>query len=201
MAKAIENETPANSAPSSVAAVFGNVAVQGYGTSVVIQPNGNVIVNNKVIVHANGNVEQTVSNDSSVAAAPKTHEVGERLEDGTVCIDVDLKNNKALFAPEGIFGGAAKFDDQDDVVEKVNAGDGLHGHKDWCRITDAEGKKLSDVWNKVAPPALQGSAAPWFWLASPGTNGRMRRGGEADGTYGRDCLRPVPVVRSGPALS
>ncbi len=125
------------------------------------------------------------------AASPDTP--GHVMPDGTVCIA------PGLYAPAGIYGGNAKFDDQDKVVEKVNAA-ALHGHTDWRRITDDEGKIISDAWNQNAPPALQGRAAPWFWLASPyGTlnGGRVRRGGEADWFYGhRDVSLPVPVVRS-----
>ena len=88
----------------------------------------------------------------------------------------------------------------------MNGGVGAHGHKDWRRITDAEGKKLSDAWDKVAPPALPGRADPWFWIASRsyyGDYGRVRRGGVADSDIclGPDDLLPVPVVRSGPARS
>ena len=171
---------------------FGDVVVKANGVQVTIGADGSV----RPPVPANDTA-------AKATAALKAHEVGEHLEDGTVCIAVDLKNDKALFAPEGIFGGNAPFDDQDEVVVKVNARSGTHGHKDWRRITDEEGKTLADVWNKVAPPALQGRAAPWFWLASPDHyHGRVRRGGEADGNYNnRDDLLPVPVVRSGPARS
>ncbi len=173
---------------------FGDVVVKANGATIAISADGTVIS------------KPGTANDTAAKSkeALKVHEVGEHLKDGTVCVAVDLKNNNALFAPEGIFGGNAKFDDQDEVLEKVNAGNGTHGHKDWRRITDAEGKTLSEVWDKVAPPALQGRAAPWFWLASPNSNfyGRVRRGGEADGTnlYRHNSL-PVPVVRSGPARS
>jgi hypothetical protein len=148
------------------------------------------------------------ANDTAANDAGKALEVGEHLKDGTVVIAVDLEHNEALRVPEGIFGGNDRFDYQDEVVEEVNAGSGTHGHKDWRRITDEEGKTLSEVWNKVAPAALKGRAAPWFWLASPysfnytSNLGRVRRGGEAD-WYSRnryDSL-PVPVVRSGPAQS
>lgn len=72
-------------------------------------------------------------------------EVGDRLRDGTVILSVDLDKNEALFVPAKIFGGKAKFDDQDNAVKSANR-DGLHGHKDWRRITDAEGETLSRVW-------------------------------------------------------
>lgn len=130
-------------------------------------------------------------------------EVGERLRDGTVVLSVDLDKNEALFTPAKIFGGDATFDRQDNVVKSVNR-DGLHGHKDWRRITDAEGEKLSKAWDKVAPAELQGRAAPWFWLASScGIHYvRVHRGGEADwDTSDPGLLYPVPVIRSGPALA
>jgi hypothetical protein len=170
---------------------FGDVVLKANGAQVRISADGRI------------HVLSEPANDSAakLKAALKAYEVGEHLQDGTVCIAVDLKNDNALFAPEGIFGGNAKFDDQDEVVEKVNAGNGTHGHKDWRRITDAEGKTLSEVWNKVAPPALR-RAAPCFWLALPydDYDGRVRRGGEAPWYfYTRLDSLPVPVVRSGPA--
>ena len=69
----------------------------------------------------------------------KVHEVGELLKDGTVCIAVDLKNNKALFVPKDIFGGKSTFDAQDKIPQDANRKK-IHGHDDWRRITDAEGK-------------------------------------------------------------
>jgi hypothetical protein len=181
---------------------FGEVAVKANGIRIELHADGSVDAYTAGAVKVHPAANDTAAKPK---AALKAHEVGEHLKDGTVCIAVDLKNDNALFAPEGIFGGNAKFDDQDEVVEKVNAGNGTHGHKDWRRITDAEGKTLSEVWNKVAPPALQGRAAPWFWLASPYDDfngGRVRRGGEA-GWYNsyRNYSLPVPVVRSGPARS
>ena len=143
------------------------------------------------------------ANENQASLAQRVLEVGERLRDGTVVLSVDLDKNQALFVPAKIFGGEAKFDHQDNVVKSANR-DGLHGHKDWRRITDAEGETLSKAWDKVAPAELQGSAAPWFWLASPGLNnvGRVRRGGEAGWDSGyRGYSGPVPVVRSGPARS
>lgn len=130
--------------------------------------------------------------------------VGDRLQDGTVCVAVDLGKNTALFAPAGIFGGTASFDDQDDIISKANK-NALHGHTDWRKITDDEGATLAQVWDKVAPPELQGSTSPWFWLASPDANnlGRVRRGGESAvwGDTNRLNLIPVPCLRSGPARS
>jgi hypothetical protein len=167
------------------------ITVNVQGSTITIDKNGTVAM-------------QTASNDSSGAAAPKAHQVGEHLKDGTVCIAVDLKNDNALFAPEGIFGSYECCDHQEEAVNRVNAGKGRHGHKDWRRITEAEGKTLSEVWDKVAPPALKGRAAPWFWL--PGQSfvddGMARKGGEADWDFlDKYFSLPVPVVRSGPAWS
>lgn len=140
----------------------------------------------------------------SVGLAQRALEVGERLQDATVVLSIDLDKNEALFVPVKIFGGDAQFDHQDNVVKSMNE-DGLHGHKDWRRITDAEGEMLSRAWDKVAPAELQGRDAPWFWLASPGTVygyglGRVHRGGEADwDNFFRTDSLPVPVIRSGPA--
>ena len=144
------------------------ITVNAPGTTITVDKNGKVAM-------------QSASNDSARAAAPKAHEVGEHLKDGTVCVAVDLEKNEALFMPEGIFGGKSTFDDQDEVVQEANRNK-LHGHGDWRRTTDGENEKLSEVWNKVAPPALQGSAAPWFWGASASYDGlgRVWRGGEAD---------------------
>ena len=132
--------------------------------------------------------------------------LGYRLKNGTVVFSVDLEKNVALFLPAAIFGGESKFDDQNNVVEAANE-NALHGHSDWRRITDAEGKTLSQVWKNVAPPELRVRAAPCFWLASPycASIARMRRGGEADWSsydiLGRTDSLPVPVIRSGPARS
>ena len=144
------------------------------------------------------------ANDQQTSSlGQRAYEVGQRLRDGTVVLSVDLDKNQALFVPAKIFGGEAKFDHQNNVVQSVNR-DALHGHNDWRRITDDEGATLSKNWGKVAPAELQGRAAPWFWLASLYVLniGRVRRGGEADCDHsGRGYSHPVPVVRSGPARS
>jgi len=130
----------------------------------------------------------------------KALEVGDRV-DGTVVIAVD--KDIATFAPEGIFGGNSAFDSQDSVVKQANARS-LHGNNDWRRITDMEAWALTKAWDKVAPPALQGSAAPWFWGASTRyDSGRVCRSGDSDwgNYYYRFYSRPVPVVRSGPVRS
>jgi hypothetical protein len=208
---AISQEAVPPSRPAHEGALFKGVVPPSRDGGISISTDFNTVVLNGATIERAADGHFVISSSGTVitkpgpandSAARVAHEVGDHLKDGTVCIAVDLKNDNALFAPEGIFGGNARFDDQDKVVEKVNAGNGTHGHKDWRRISDAEGKKLSDAWNKVAPPALQGRAAPWFWLASPYGNdcdGRVRRGGETVSAshYRYDSL-PVPVVRSGP---
>ncbi|QQG37317.1 MAG: hypothetical protein HYS17_06030 [Micavibrio aeruginosavorus] len=138
----------------------------------------------------------------AIGLAQRALEVGQRLSDGTVVLSVDLNKNEVLFVPAKIFGGEARFDRQDNVVESANK-DSLHGHKDWRRITDAEGVTLSEAWDKVAPAELQGRAAPWFWLDATeyDINGRVRQGGEPDwDRVFRFFSLPVPLVRSGPAI-
>lgn len=135
----------------------------------------------------------------AISLAQRALEVGDRLRDGTVVLSVDLEKNEALFVPEGIFGGKAKFDHQDRVVKDVNSS-ALHGHKDWRRITNVEGAALSEVWDKVAPPAL-GDARPWFWLVSSSLNsGQVSKGGISSRFLdNRNHSWLVPVIRSGPA--
>jgi hypothetical protein len=155
------------------------------------------------VVSANPVQLSYAANENKTPLVQRALEVGERLRDGTVVLSVDLDKNVALFVPAKIFGGEAKFGHQDNVVKSANR-DGLHGHKDWRLITDAEGETLSKAWDKVAPTELQGRAAPWLWLASPvyKVDRLVRRGGEADWNYFyRGVSTPVPVVRSGPARS
>jgi len=173
---------------------FGAVTVVVNGKRIEICSDGSI----GKIEPANGN---TIT---AIAAAKKALEIGDRMKDGTVVIAVDLKENIALFAPKDIFGGNSAFDSQDSVVKQANV-QGLHGHKDWRRITDEEASALAKAWDKVAPPALQGSAAPWFWGAATddaGNGSVFRRGYSVwnRGPYRLDS-RPVPVVRSGPARS
>lgn len=172
---------------------FGAVAITVNGQRIEIGADGAI-----QIKPANGNTM------TAIAAAQKALEIGDRMKDGTVVIAVDLKKNTALFAPEGIFGGNSDFDHQDGVVKQANARS-LHGNKDWRRGTDKEASALANAWDKVAPPALQGRDTPWFWGAasSKNDNGRVYRGGKADGVSNdhRYYSHPVPVVRSGPARS
>ena len=172
------------------------------GIRVEFNANGSVVVyQNDVPVYPATN--DIVPQATAAVTAKEALEVGDRLPDGSVVLSVDLEKNEALFLPAAIFGGKAEFDHQDDVVQGVNK-DGLHGHKDWRRISDAEGKTLSQVWKNVASPKLQSSDAPSFWLPSADNfeYGRVRRGGEADWHYFmRVFSLPVPVVRSGPARS
>ena len=174
---------------------FGAVAITVNGRRIEIGADGGV-----EIKPANGNTM------TAIAAAQKALEIGDRMKDGTVVIAVDLENNIALFVPEGIFGGNARFEDQYDVVEKADA-QKLHGHTDWRLITDNEASALAKAWGKVAPPALQGEAAPYFWGLSAdqafySASGRIYRGGMDGWFYSAPRnLYPVPIVRRGPARS
>ncbi len=176
---------------------------KGFNLRVEFKSAGQLFINGmQYSVDENGII--LPANDQQTSSlGQRAYEVGQRLRDGTVVLSVDLDKNQALFVPAKIFGGEAKFDHQNNVVQSVNR-DALHGHNDWRRITDDEGETLSKNWGKVVPAELQGRAAPWFWLASPydDKGGRVRRGGEAvwDYTY-RHGSYPVPVVRSGPARS
>jgi hypothetical protein len=189
------------------------VSAQGISKGVSISADFNTVVLNGVtieraadghlVIFAPGGAVSAKPAPANDSLARKALEVGERLRDGTVCIAVDLAKNEALFAPAGIFGGNAKFDEQHKIPARLNS-ENAHGHNDWRNITDEEGATLSAVWDKVAPPEQQGRAAPWFWLASPNYNffGRVRRGGEADwNLYNRNGSLPVPCVCSGPARS
>ncbi len=170
------------------------VAFSATGASLTINGQEYSVDENGIILPAN---------DHPTNLGQRVLKVGQCLRDGTVVLSVDLDNNKALFVPAKIFGGKATFDDQNDIVASVNRF-ALHGYNDWRRITDYEGKTLADNWDEVAPAELKGSAAPWFWLASLFNNstGCVRRGGEmAWHDFIRHNSLPVPVVRSGPALS
>jgi len=124
------------------------------------------------------------------------------MKDGTVVIAVDIKNNIALFAPNSIFAGEAAFNNQNDVVKQANAGNGLHDHKDWRRLSDFEPRDLARNWDKVAPPASQGRNPPIFWSDTP--KGQLfayrYEGGDtrwSDSPQKSSHL--VPIIRSGPA--
>jgi len=184
---------------------FGAAALKINGVCLEIGEDGksiNIASNTPVTVTVTANIN-TPQTSTAVGAAKEALEIGDRMKDGTIVIAVDLKMNIALFVPEDIFGGNSTLYHQAVVVAKANA-QNLHGKKDWRRITDEEANSLAKDWDKVAPPALQGHAAPWFWGAFSyfGSNsGRVYRGGEADCSYyHRNNSRPVPVVRSGPAL-
>lgn len=139
--------------------------------------------------------------------------VGSRLPDGTIAIS----NNLVL--PSRIFGGWTDFGFQDDAVKMANQR-ALDGHRDWRRITDVEGKKISEIWNKAvlkvweeegrkfAPPEFEqhcwqkDKLRPLFWLATPCDEvlGYVCSGSEdVRHPFGKGFPNPVPVVRSGPA--
>lgn len=189
-------QQPADTAATEdpIASIGKDFAVAVYGAKIMKTEAGFTIQASSIALSPS-------ANKNSTSLALQVLEVGERLRDGTVVLSVDLEKNEALFVPAGIFGGEAEFSQQDNVVKKVNS-NAAHGHNDWRRITDAEGETLSKVWDKVAPPALQGAAAPWFWLATPDDSylALVRRGGEEGWGYtGWYRSNPVPVVRSGPA--
>lgn len=168
------------------------VAFSATGASLTINGQAYAVNETGLILPTN------VANDQPAKdLAERVLEVGLRLRDGTVVLSVDLDKNQALFVPAKIFGGRSTFDNQNDVVKSVNR-DALHGHKDWRRITEGEGKTLADNWAKVTTQAPE-----WFWLASSDyffNGGRVRCGGISDwNSYGRNYSYPVPVVRSGPA--
>jgi hypothetical protein len=145
----------------------------------------------------------------------KVAEVGDRMEDGTVIIDVDLENDRALFAPQAIFGRRTPYFGQYEVVDEANA-QALHGHRNWRAIKHEEAQTLVNNWDKVAPPELQGNKAPYFWgeyinvdpLTDHGASATLaadglaivfrgdREGPEIDGQEGKS--RFVAIVRTGP---
>jgi hypothetical protein len=129
----------------------------------------------------------------------KALEIGD-CQNGMVVFDVDLEKNTALWAPKSLFVRNSDFDHQDDVVKQAND-QSLHGQKDWRRSTDKEASALVKAWDKVAPPELQGDAAPLFWgKTKKGYCGRVYRSGETrwQDDY-REDSHPVLVVRSSPA--
>ena len=198
----VSSQPPASATNEGpIASIGKDFSVAVYGAKIMKTDAGFTIQAASIALRPPANENKT---QTAIGLAQRALEVGQRLRDGTVVLSVDLDKNEALFVPAKIFSGEAKFDHQDNVVKSANR-DGLHGHKDWRRITDAEGETLSKAWDKVAPAELQGPAAPWFWLASPYDidGGRVRRGGEAgwDASDFRFVSYPVPVVRSGPARS
>lgn len=135
-----------------------------------------------------------------VNIAPRALKVGDRLNDGTVVLSLNRARNEALLVPKKIFGYVTNFENQDYAIkEYVNKCD-LHGHDDWRPITDTEGEELARVWDKVAPPEMQGHNAPLFWLRARKTfnDGHVGKGGEPDLDLikQKEVSLPVPVVRS-----
>lgn len=141
---------------------------------------------------------------TAITAAKDILEIGDRMRDGTIVIAIDIKSNIALFAPESIFVGETTFDNQNDVVKQANSGKGLHGHKDWRRLTDFEPRELARSWDKVAPPASQGRNPPIFWSETPKGDlfaYRFEGGDTRWSDSPRESTHLVPVIRSGPARS
>ena len=205
----VEKEAPANSPPSSVAAAFGNVAVQGHGASVVIQPNGDVIVNGKVIVHANGNVEHAEAGpaaaapqeESSVpASAPWTKEMLDKIQDGEEYPDGTVRFGKALTLKDGFYRAAMPQDAESwmnhrnaqSYAQKLNA----HGHADYRLPDSPEGSSLyaarTEGRLKDAFTEERG-----YWLAERDSDyARVQWfGGGLQDDNGRSIERPVRCVR------
>lgn len=135
-----------------------------------------------------------------VNIAPRALKVGDRLNDGTVVLSLNRARNEALLVPKKIFGYVTNFENQDYAIkEYVNKCD-LHGHDDWRPITDTEGEELARVWDKVAPPEMQGHNAPLFWLRSREdiNSGHVCKGSEPalHRVKPKEATLPVPVVRS-----
>ena len=176
-----------------------NVQVpEGFDLQVEFTEAGGQLLINGQSYSVNENGLVLPSNDHQTPNfAQRVLEVGQRLRDGTLVLSVDLDKDEALLLPAKIFGGKAQFGNQDDVVRSVNNA-ALHGHSDWRRITDDEGKTLADNWAKVTTQDPE-----WFWLASPYdflNRGRVRCSGDSDYIIiVRDDSNLVPVVRSGPA--
>jgi hypothetical protein len=175
---------------SDAVVIRGGLQATFSSTEVAMTVNGK-----NIIVDSQGNV-----------FLEKALKVGDRLRDGTVCVAVDLDKDKALFAPAGIIGGKATFDDQHKIPAQLN-NQNAHGHDDWRNITDEEGKELCQVWEKVAPDELKDYRAPWFWLTSVNPfhsdQGKIRSSKDFLCWHGLDrgATQEVPVVRSGPAQS
>lgn len=131
--------------------------------------------------------------------------IGERLNDGTVVLSVDIVANVALFLPSKIFVGRCDFDNQN-VLAIIANKDNLHGYSDWRNITDLEGLKLSEQWDTVAQGELKNLGKPLFWLSTlfheinaHAAGGRVPSGCKT--IMRRSDSLPVPVIRSGPATT
>ncbi|MDD9900303.1 MAG: hypothetical protein OXT65_04930 [Alphaproteobacteria bacterium] len=138
---------------------------------------------------------------TAIDTAQKAFEIGECLKDGTIVFGFDDDKNP-LRVPEGVLCGETDYYSQNRIVERANA-DALHGHKTWTRLSDKECAQLAKVWDKVAPVAQRGSAAPWFWGASSSHRhsfGNVYRGGGKSSTTDLNASRFVPVVLRGAVL-
>lgn len=174
---------------------FGAVAITVNGKRIEVSAEGGI-----EIKPANGNTM------TAIAAAQEAYKIGDRLKEGkltTVIFGFD-ENKDPIRVPESVFVGNAEFYNQDKAVAEANERLGLKGQKALTRLNDQECAQLAKVWDKVAPPALQGSAAPWFWGASDFNydGERVYRGGEADwGSDFRYNSHPVPAALCGPVRS
>lgn len=174
---------------------FGAVAITVNGKRIEVGADGGI-----KIKPANGNTM------TAIAAPQETYKIGDRLKEGkltTVIFGFD-ENNDPIRVPESIFVGNEGFNYQAYAVAKENDKLVLKGQKALTCLNDQECAQLAKVWNKVAPPALRGSAAPSFWGASTYDvgSGRVYRGGEAGWlSLHRPNSRPVPAALRGPVQS
>lgn len=146
--------------------------------------------------------QQKESEHGVNGAALEAYSIGDRLKEGeltTVIFGFD-KNKDPIRVPEGVFIGTTEFYNQDKAVAQANDRLGLKGQKTLSRLNDDECAQLAKVWDKVAPPALQGDAAPWFWGASAiNITWRVYCGSKTDWGYDVRCYsRPVPAALRGP---
>lgn len=170
---------------------------EGFNLRVIFMGSGGQLSINEQAYRANEMGIVVHGNDQqSRNLAQRVLEVGQCLRDGTIVFSVDPAKNKALFVPAKIFGGQASFDEQDQVVEAAN-GHHFHGHTDWRRITDDEGYRLAQDWDKVTTQDPKS-----FWLASLQNDDDGRVLLPESGCYTTNRRNPdvwVPLIRSGPA--
>jgi hypothetical protein len=138
-------------------------------------------------------------------AAEEAYKIGDHLKEGklkTVVIGFD-DNKDPIRVLEEVFIGKADFENQDKAIAEANKRLGLTGAKALTRLNNQECEKLAKAFDKVAPPALQGSAAPWFWGDGDYSAGRIYSAGDGEWRTVSDVLnmyhpRDVPAALRGP---
>ena len=169
-----------------------------------------------VTVNVNG---KSININADGTVAQRALEIGEHV-DGMIVLDVDYKNNTALFVPEDdIFAGESDFKHRNDLVEQANTKN-LNGHSDWRAATGKEAYTLAEHWRKVAPREWQTNISPRrrFWGEAYEDHEAYKDsqyattycGGVTELLRGRIVPRCsdkeqtesylVPIVRSGPAF-